>query len=231
MEQSVLKTTVKQRIIAGVVAVLLLGSTIATYAAIVLAGNKNNENEAKNSAELTELENQYTAKQSEINKYAAELSDKYFSDFSAQRTRIKSYNASAANSAGLKTVDIKKGTGRELTSGDTDYFAYYIGWCADESVFDSSFNDSNNPTALRAPLSAAQGLITGWNEGVIGMKLGGIREITIPGELAYGDTQEICGGTNSPLKFLVLPIADSQMKKLNAELEDIYSQILALYYR
>ncbi|MBR3233292.1 FKBP-type peptidyl-prolyl cis-trans isomerase [Candidatus Saccharibacteria bacterium] len=144
---------------------------------------------------------------------------------------VKAYNAEAANSVGVQKTDLKEGTGRELTTGDLDYYAYYIGWCADETVFDSSFNDFDNPTSLKAPLYAGQGLIEGWNEGVVGMKLGGVREITMPGELAYGESREICGGTNSPLKFIVLPLLeDDKLATLNGELQEIYMQIMSKYY-
>ena len=39
---------------------------------------------------------------------------------------------------------------------------------------------------------------------------GGVRELTIPSELAYGSTQEICGGTNSPLKFVIKAIEPTE---------------------
>ncbi|MBQ3306522.1 FKBP-type peptidyl-prolyl cis-trans isomerase [Candidatus Saccharibacteria bacterium] len=178
---------------------------------------------------MAALQEEYSAKQTEVNNYAATLSSQYFNDLNSFRGRVKAYNATTANSDGLKTVDLKEGTGRELAEGDTDYFAYYIGWCADESIFDSSFNDKDNPTALGAPLSASMGLIEGWNQGVIGMKIGGVREISIPTELAYGDTQEICGGTGSPLKFIVLPIADEKLTTLSNELEAIYGKMVEVY--
>ena len=63
------------------------------------------------------------------------------------------------------------------------------------------------------------------------MKLGGVRQLTISGDLAYGDTQEICGGYNSPLKFIILAIEpDAQLAQLQSELEDIYNQLYMVYY-
>ena len=55
-----------------------------------------------------------------------------------------------------------------------------------------------------------------------------VRQISMSGALAYGDTQEICGGTNSPLKFVVFAMEpDAKIKELNEELDDIY---MRLYY-
>lgn len=222
MDQNLLKTSIKQRIIIALIAVLLLGSTIAAYVAIVISSNTKTD--------TSELEEQYTAKQTEINDYALVLSGIYFDDFAAQKSRVKAYNAESANAVGVQKTDLKEGDGRELTTGDLNYFAYYIGWCPDETVFDSSFDNFENPTSLSAPIYAGQGLIEGWNEGVIGMKINGIREIQMPGELAYGESREICGTTNSPLKFIVMPVTDDKLISLQSELENIYAQIVNAYY-
>ena len=63
------------------------------------------------------------------------------------------------------------------------------------------------------------------------MKIGGVREIDIPGELAYGDTREICGGTNSPLKFIIYPVeVNEEYKKTIEEFDILYRQYSVLYY-
>ena len=49
----------------------------------------------------------------------------------------------------------------------------------------------------------------------------GIREITISSELAYGDSTEICGGYNKPLKFIVMPKEnEGELGEVAAELEE-----------
>ena len=231
MDQKLLKTSWKQRTVIIVIAVLMVFSFIATYTAILLSNKKSSDNtSSEDNPELTAIQEEYQKKANEITEYATTLSGKYFDSFKGYKSRVKAYNATTANSDGLKTSDIVEGTGRELKADDTDYLAYYTGWCADESIFDSSFNDNDNPTALKTPLSAAAGLIEGWNQGVIGMKLGGVREITIPGELAYGETQEICGGKNSPLKFVIFTFADDKMKTLSSEADEIYNRLITAYY-
>lgn len=222
MDEKSLKTSFKQRVAIIVIAILLLGSTIAAYVAIVVSSN--------NKPDTTKLQEQYSAIQAEVNEYSSVLSAKYLPDFTNYRSQVKAYNAEAANSVGIQKTDLKEGDGRELAAGDLDYFAYYIGWCPDESVFDSSFDNFENPTALKAPLYAGQGLIEGWNQGVIGMKINGVREIQIPGELAYGESREICGTTNSPLKFVVMPIVDNKLSELEAKLENVYGQLVQAYY-
>jgi len=227
MEPESLKTTWKQRVFIIIIAVLLLGSTIAAYAIIVLSSDSSSSSTSDD--ELTALQEKYTEVSDEMDEYAAELSEKYFDDFSEYTSRVKSFNATTANDEGLETKDLKKGSGRELEDGDTDYFAYYIGWCPDEEIFDSSLNDTDDPSSLNTPIYAGMGLIEGWNQGVIGMKIGGIREITIPNELAYGEDQQVCESTD-PLKFIVMTIEDEKLSEYQDQLDEIENEYYAAYY-
>ena len=80
-------------------------------------------------------------------------------------------------------------------------------------------------------LDASLGMIEGWNAAVVGMRIEGIREITVPGELAYGETTEICGGTNKPLRFLVMAKAkEDPLKSLATELDQAYMRLQYAYY-
>ncbi|MBR3220380.1 FKBP-type peptidyl-prolyl cis-trans isomerase [Candidatus Saccharibacteria bacterium] len=200
---------------------------MAVYISIVLTGSKTNESTETN-PQITELENQYHAKQSELKTAAQPLSDKHLNDFTQYKSRVRAYNATTANSSGLQITDLRDGNGAELTE-NTNYLAYYIGWCADESVFDSSLDNFENPTLLGAPIPGGN-LIEGWKQGVIGMKIGGVRELTIPGELAYGESREVCGTTNSPLKFVVMAIDnDESIAQIWREIDDISTQLQMLY--
>lgn len=228
MDEKSLKTSRWQRLGILIIAILLLGGTVFAYLFIFMGSSSSDTSNDELIADLTE---QYDAKAAELKAAAAPLSDQYFDDFSGYLSEVKAYNAASAEAEVLGVKDLKTGTGKTLEEGDTDYFAYYIGWCADGSIFDSSFDDAENPTALNVPLDASVGLIEGWNQGVIGMKLGGVRQLTISGDLAYGDTQEICGGYNSPLKFIILAIEkDEDIAALNSELDDLYLQLYYAYY-
>ena len=228
MDQDSLKTSTKQRIFIALIAIVMLGSIIASYAAIVISGGSNTSaTNPELEAKISELSAKYEAKSAEVDTASTAMSDRYFAEFSAYKSEVKAYNETSANDNGIQSKDLKIGTGRELTDGDTNYFAYYIGWCADETIFDSSLNDSS----LKAPLAADAGLIEGWNLGVVGMKLGGVRELTIPGELAYGESREICGGTNKPLKFVVMALEKTEpLATLVNELNSIGMELQYAYY-
>ncbi len=232
MDEKQLKTSFWQRVIIVIVAALLLGSTVLTYMFIVMSGNSANQNQT---AKVEELQEQITAKSEELEAAAKPLGDKYFKEMEGYKKQVKSYNAVTANNEKLKTDDLKQGTGKQLKEGDTEYSAYYIGWCADGSIFDSSFDyakddtDKTTPIGLKTPLINPGSLIEGWKQGVVGMKLGGVRQISIPGELAYGDTRDdICGQSNAPLKFVVMAIeSDEDLVRLNEEWNNLYLQLYA----
>lgn len=205
MDQNLLKTSGKQRVIFSIIAVIMIFSFIASYAAIILANGNNTSASSKTAALVSKYEAEYNNVAAEI---PAATTD-YFNSFAKYTSRMTAYNEAAANAGGVEVVDLEIGSGRLLESGDKNYLSFYAGWCPDETVFDSSINNINNPTAFKSVLNAENGLIEGWELGVVGMRLGGIREITIPGELAYADQREICGGYNKPLKFIVMAVENS----------------------
>ena len=229
MDQNYLKTSWKQRLSIIAIAILLLGITVATYIGLVISNNASKSSSSSTDTSKTdEIYQRYTAKSEELNTLSTSIAPTYFEEFKGYKSNVKAYNEESANGSGLQTEDIKVGDGTEVTSEWQDYFAYYIGYCADESVFDSSFDSYENPTTLKAPISGNQSLIAGWSQGVLGMKVGGVRQITMPGELAYGETREICGGTNKPLRSIIMAIEPGEdYRKLNSELNDIIAEYSA----
>ncbi|HEY4321902.1 MAG TPA: FKBP-type peptidyl-prolyl cis-trans isomerase [Gemmatimonadales bacterium] len=83
--------------------------------------------------------------------------------------------------SGLYYRDITVGTGRVAASGDQVVMSY-IGALPDGTVFDKSSPDS--PT-ISFPLGAGQ-VVAGWDEGIVGMKVGGKRQLIVPPDLGYG---------------------------------------------
>jgi FKBP-type peptidyl-prolyl cis-trans isomerase len=88
---------------------------------------------------------------------------------------------------GLIIEDTKIGSGAEAINGK-QIFMHYTGYLEDGTVFDSSL-DRGEPFSFR--LGSRQ-VITGWEQGIPGIKVGGKRKLTIPSDLAYG--QEGIGG-------------------------------------
>lgn len=94
--------------------------------------------------------------------------------------------------------DILVGEGDEVINGDS-VSVHYIGTLLDGTKFDSS-KDSGTPLDFTV---GSGSLIQGFEEGVIGMKVGGIRKITIPPEIGYGDIEKQNIPANSTLVFEV----------------------------
>lgn len=84
--------------------------------------------------------------------------------------------------SGLEYEDNKIGDGAEAQAGQS-VVVHYEGWLTDGHRFDSSRRRGQ-------PFSFTLGegrVIAGWDEGVQGMKVGGIRKLTIPAHLGYGE--------------------------------------------
>jgi FKBP-type peptidyl-prolyl cis-trans isomerase len=82
---------------------------------------------------------------------------------------------------GLEIEDLREGTGAEARAGQR-VTVHYVGTLTDGSKFDSSRDRGEGFTFK---LGAGQ-VIKGWDQGVAGMKVGQLRKLTIPSELAYG---------------------------------------------
>ena len=93
--------------------------------------------------------------------------------------------------SGLQYVDLVKGDGREAHVGETAV-VHYTGWLDNGTKFDSSV-DRGTPFSFR--LGAGR-VIKGWDEGVVGMKIGTKRKLTIPSHLGYGASRR--GQDHSP---------------------------------
>ena len=75
----------------------------------------------------------------------------------------------------LKIEDLRVGTGAEAKGGQ-QVSVHYVGTLTDGKKFDSS-RDRGKPFEFK--LGAGQ-VIKGWDQGVAGMKIGGLRKLTIP---------------------------------------------------
>ena len=101
-------------------------------------------------------------------------------------------------SDGLQIQDIVVGTGAEAKSGDT-ITVNYLGTLTNGAKFDSSY-DRNQPFTTQIGVGQ---VIKGWDEGMVGMKIGGKRKLIIPASLGYG-SQDM--GTIPPNSTLIFEV-------------------------
>jgi FKBP-type peptidyl-prolyl cis-trans isomerase FkpA len=101
--------------------------------------------------------------------------------------------------SGLQIEEKKIGNGATATVGQF-VSVHYTGWLTDGTKFDSS-KDRNEP--FEFPLGK-RNVIAGWDEGVQGMQIGGVRKLTIPPQLGYGARG--AGGVIPPNATLVFEV-------------------------
>ena len=99
---------------------------------------------------------------------------------------------------GLQIQDLTVGTGQEAKSGDT-VTVNYLGTLTNGTKFDSSY-DRNQPFTTQIGVGQ---VIKGWDEGIVGMKVGGKRKLIIPPSLGYGSQAMGSIPPNSTLIFEV----------------------------
>ncbi len=200
-----------QRIGIWIITIVLFVGAVGMYFVMILANNNDTREQEK-------IQQSYSEYRAKVDAQTKSLSDQYYTQFSQYLSRVSSFDKAAAQQ-GLVAEDLVEGTG-EVIGDETKFAAYYIGWNPDGKIFDQSIVEATK--SLKEPLfrsnlsSGAVGLdmglanaslITGWKEGMKGMKIGGVRMMTIPSEQAYG----AAGGgadipSDTPIKFIVLAI-------------------------
>lgn len=117
------------------------------------------------------------------------------------QTRADAIKKAIGDNGNLKDMvieDVKVGTGDEVKSGDT-VSVNYIGTLQDGTEFDNSYKRGQ-------PFSFTVGgkqVIKGWDEGLVGMKVGGQRILVIPPDKAYGASKAGPIPANSTLVFAI----------------------------
>lgn len=194
-----------QRIGILIITIVMIVGTLGSFIVMIIA----NENARKDQIAYQKYQEEYQKKieayKKKLQVQSDEMSTKYYPIFSPYATRVGAFDRDSVKE--LKTEDLLVGDGDEIKDG-TKYAAYYIGWTADGKIFDQSIAGDK----LKAPFDASAGAIKGWVEGVKGMKIGGVRQLTIPSEKAYGDKAQTNDQgketipANSPLQFIVMAV-------------------------
>ena len=101
---------------------------------------------------------------------------------------------------GLKLEDVKLGKGPLVKSGET-IAVHYTGWLPNGKVFEASSLHGDQQFTFQ--VGAGQ-VIKGWDIGVLGMRVGGVRQLVIPAKLAYGKAgSPPTIPANTPLTFKI----------------------------
>lgn len=106
----------------------------------------------------------------------------------------------------MEIVELQPGAGAAIAAGQKAVVEY-TGWLYETSAADKKgkkFDSSKNGgQPFRFTVGAGQ-VIKGWDQGVLGMKVGGKRRLTIPADLAYGDVG--AGGVIPPGATLIFDV-------------------------
>jgi len=111
-------------------------------------------------------------------------------------------NMSPQNVTSLQITVLKEGNGREAKAGDI-VSVNYTGMLSNGTKFDSNVDPQFKHVSPFEFALGAQQVIAGWDQGIIGMKVGEKRRLVIPAELAYGSNAIGQIPANSTLIFEV----------------------------
>jgi FKBP-type peptidyl-prolyl cis-trans isomerase FkpA len=166
--------TTTQRVFTIIIAALFLGTTIGGTGYVLWEMRRENEQDRISQEQTQELN---------------DLLNQENQEDRLEGTQLNGFSPVATVNE-LQRVDLKEGTGEEVKPG-ARVTAHYTGAVAATGIIFQSSHDMGQPVPF-----SLDGVIKGWTEGVPGMKVGGIRRLVIPAELAYGGTPP--PGSNIP---------------------------------
>jgi FKBP-type peptidyl-prolyl cis-trans isomerase FkpA len=112
----------------------------------------------------------------------------------------------------LRKIDIKEGHGAEATKGKV-VVVHYTGWLYDASAPEGKGRKFDSSLDRKVPFGFFLGegkVIKGWDEGVAGMKVGGVRRLIIPPAMGYGERG--AGGVIPPNATLIFDVELIEVK-------------------
>lgn len=201
-------TPKSQRIAIMIIAVVMVVGTLGSFAVMILSTKNSQLDNQKQQDDYAQYQKDSQDYQLKLDMQGAQLSTKYYPVFKQYKDVPAKFSLDSVTK--LVKKDLLVGTGEEITD-TTNFAAYYIGWNPEGKVFDQSIES----TSLKSPFPInglkTTGVIEGWKTGLIGMKIGGVRSLAIPSDLAYGEAGS--GDNippNTPIKFVVMAITQPE---------------------
>ena len=183
-----------QRAFALTIALIFLVTTVATSALVVVSII--NESKQNNSSTVTSDANEQAA----ADQSQADASQCAISSISGQSALpTPEVYKPAGDVTALEKTDLQAGDGDEVKAGDCIVAKYYGTLATSGAMFDENFTKD---TALQVKIGTGS-VIAGWDEGIVGMKVGGTRRLVIPSDKAYGSQGSETIPANSDLVFTV----------------------------
>lgn len=182
-------TSRAQRIAIWVIAIVMVGGTLVSFLIFAIASTNPevNSDQILYEKALEKYENEQAEENSATAGYVAFLDD----------YTIKPFDPSSVTELKVKTI--KNGSGEKVKNTDT-ITAHYSGWTYDGAIFDTTRKSADSEsTPIQFPLDS---VIAGWSEGLTGAQAGGVYELTIPADKAYGGEAGE-SSTSGPLMFIV----------------------------
>jgi peptidylprolyl isomerase len=181
-------TSQSQRIGIGIIAFVMIVGTFGSFWLMATSVQTTADSQAEQLAAYED----YLAKQKDAAKLNASSSE-----------ALSGYASRTFNADDVKNLAVEvliDGSGDVVKATDS-INASYFGWTSDGVIFDSS----KKKDAEDAPVTfSLNGVITGWTEGLTGVKVGSVVRLTIPADKAYGTSGSGSIAPNSPLEFIVI---------------------------
>lgn len=178
----------RQRAFALTIALIFLITTVATSVLVVMAI----VNESKQSNTQTETTATGQIAQQEDSCTIGSETDQ-------EVLPVPEIYKPAGDVTALEKTDLQPGSGEEIKAGDCVIAKYYGTLASNGEKFDENFTE---PVGLIFSVGTGT-VISGWDEGILGMKVGGTRRLVIPSDMAYGANGSGTIPANADLVFVV----------------------------
>lgn len=190
-----------QRIFIWIIAIAMIVGTLAGFVFMIWASQDNSID--PNQIAQQKQQEEYQKQIEEYQKQQAEEQKKYRA-LDGYSDKVGTFDANSIKELAVDTL--KEGGGATIKDNAT-VNANYVGWTPEGKIFDSTKSEGSDATPRSFSLDQ---VIKGWKEGLSGKKVGGVYELTIPADKAYGEqgSGDLIKA-NMPLKFIVEVISAS----------------------